>query len=99
MRIAFIGKQDFGKAAFEAFLTRGDEITAVLCSPENAGTKPDVLRQAAEAHGLKVFQFASLKSQEAEQAMRDLDADLGVMAYVLQFVPQSLVNISKHGTI
>lgn len=46
-----------------------------------------------------MFQFASLKSQEAEQAMRDLDADLGVMAYVLQFVPQSLVNISKHGTI
>lgn len=31
--------------------------------------------------------------------MRDLDADLGVMAYVLQFVPQSLVNILKHGTI
>lgn len=50
MRIAFIGKQDFGKAAFEAFLTRGDEVTAVFCSPEKAGVKPDVLRQAAEAH-------------------------------------------------
>jgi methionyl-tRNA formyltransferase len=28
-----------------------------------------------------------------------LNADIGVMAYVLQFVPQSLVNIPKHGTI
>lgn len=63
MRIAFIGTQDFGKAAFEAFLTRGDEVTAVFCSPEKTGEKPDVLRQPAAAHGLNVFQFASLKGQ------------------------------------
>ncbi len=99
MKIAFIGQQDFGKAALEAFLARGDDIAAVFCKPEKAGEKPDALRAAAQAHGLPVFQFASLKSEEAEQAMRGLNADIGVMAYVLQFVPQSLVNIPKHGTI
>jgi len=46
-----------------------------------------------------VFTFASLRSPEAEAAMRSLDADLGIMAYVLQFAPQSFVNIPKHGTI
>jgi len=45
MRIAFIGTQDFGKAALEAFLARGDEVAAVFCSPEKAGAKPDVLRR------------------------------------------------------
>lgn len=99
MRIAFIGQQDFGKAALEAFLARGDEIAGVFCKPEKTGEKPDALRAAAETHGLPVFQFPSLKSAEAEQAMRGLNADIGVMAYVLQFVPQSLVNIPKHGTI
>jgi len=39
MRIAFTEKQDFSKAALEVFLARGDEITALFCSPEKAGSK------------------------------------------------------------
>lgn len=99
MRIAIIGQQDFGKAVLEAFLARGDQVAGVFCKPEKPGEKPDALRAAAEAAGLKVFQLPSLKGPEAEEAMRELDADIGVMAYVLQFAPQSFVNIPKHGTI
>lgn len=99
MRIAFIGQQDFGKAALEAFLARGDEVVGVFCKPEKPGEKPDALVAAAREKGLQVFQFASLKGEDAEAAMRSLNADIGVMAYVLQFVPQSLVHIPKHGTI
>lgn len=99
MRIAIIGQQDFGKAVLEAFLARGDEVAGVFCKPEKPGEKPDALRAAAEGHGLKVFQFPSLKSPEAEQAMRALKADIGIMAYVLQFAPQSFVSIPTHGTI
>mgnify|MGYP000426813924 CR=1 FL=1 len=99
MRVAFIGQQDFGKAALEAFAARGDEIVGVFCKPEKPGDKPDALRAAAEARGLKVFQFNSLKSAEAEAALRALHADIGVMAYVLQFVPQTFALIPKHGTI
>lgn len=99
MRIAFIGQQDFGKAVLEAFLERGDTVAGVFCAPEKAGAKPDILRTAAEEKGLPVFQFPSLKSPEAEEAMRGLNADIGVMAYVLQFAPQSFVTIPKHGTI
>jgi methionyl-tRNA formyltransferase len=99
MRIAFIGQQDFGKAALEAFVARGDTIAGVFCKPEKSSEKPDALCAAAKALGLPVFQFDKLTSPEAEQAMRALNADIGVMAYVLQFAPQSLVNIPKHGTI
>lgn len=31
--------------------------------------------------------------------MRELNADIGIMAFVLQFAPQEFVNIPKHGTI
>ncbi len=99
MRIAFIGQQDFGKAVLEAFLARGDTVAGVFCAPEKAGAKPDILKTTAQEHGLQVFQFPSLKSAEAETAMRELGADLGVMAYVLQFAPQAFVNIPTHGTI
>ncbi|OGA41009.1 MAG: methionyl-tRNA formyltransferase [Betaproteobacteria bacterium RIFCSPLOWO2_12_FULL_65_110] len=99
MKIAIVGQQDFGKSVLEAFLARGDEVAGVFCAPEKEGAKADPLKAAALDKGLKVFQFASLRAKEAEDAMRALGADIGIMAFVLQFVPQALVNIPKSGTI
>jgi methionyl-tRNA formyltransferase len=99
MRIAIVGQQDFGKAVLEAFLTRGDEVAGVFCAPEKPGAKADALNAAAREKGVQVFQFASLKSDEAKAAMKKLDAELGIMAFVLQFAPQDFVNIPKRGTI
>jgi methionyl-tRNA formyltransferase len=99
MRIAMIGQQEFGKAVLEAFLARGDEVAGVFCMPEKAGAKLDALREAAQDRGLPEFQFSSLRSPFAEQAMRELNADIGVMAYVLQFAPQAFVSIPRCGTI
>ncbi|MDB5860905.1 MAG: methionyl-tRNA formyltransferase [Ramlibacter sp.] len=94
-----MGQQEFGKAVLEAFIARGDTIAGVFCIPDKPGTKPDALRADAQALGLQVFTFASLRSAEAAAAMRSLDADLGIMAYVLQFAPQEFVNIPRFGTI
>jgi methionyl-tRNA formyltransferase len=99
MRIAIVGQQDFGKAVLEAFLARGDEVAAVFCAPEKEGARPDALRAAAEEKGLKVYQFKSLRAPEAVQAMAGAKADIGIMAFVLQFAPQEFVSIPKHGTI
>ncbi|HEX4780514.1 MAG TPA: methionyl-tRNA formyltransferase [Usitatibacter sp.] len=99
MKIAIIGQQDFGKAVLEAFLARGDTVAGVFVAPEKEGAKPDPMRVAANEKGLKVFQFPSLKSPEAAQAMKELGADIGIMAFVLQFAPQEFVKIPKHGTI
>ena len=99
MKIAIIGQQDFGKAVLEAFLARKDEVAGVFCAPEKPGAKADPLRAAAEEKGLKVFQFKSLRDQEAHDAMKGLGADIGIMAFVLQFAPQDFVNIPRKGTI
>jgi len=64
MKLAIVGQQDFGKNVLEAFLERGDEVAGVFCAPEKPGARPDALKTAAEAKGVKVFQFASLKSDE-----------------------------------
>jgi methionyl-tRNA formyltransferase len=99
MKIAIVGQQDFGKAVLEAFLGRGDQVAGVFCAPEKAGGRPDVLKVAAQEKGVRVFQFASLKNEEAKKALQDLDVEIGVMAFVLQFAPQDFVRIPKHGTI
>src|SRR5947208_11922537 len=99
MKIAIIGQQDFGKSVLEAFLARGDTVAAVFCAPEKEGAKADPMRVAAQEKGLKVYQLPNLKGPEAVQAMKDANADIGIMAFVLQFAPQEFVNIPKHGTI
>lgn len=99
MRIAIVGQQDFGKAVLEAFLARGDEVAGVFCAPEKPGAKPDVLKTAAQEKNVRVFQFQSLKAEEATAAMKGLNAEIGIMAFVLQFAPQDFVKIPKHGTI
>ncbi len=99
MRIAIVGQQAFGKAALEAFLERKDEVAAVFAAPEAPGAKADPLRAAAEERGIRTFQFKNLGSPEALGALKDLNVELGVMAYVTQFAPQSFVTIPTHGMI
>lgn len=99
MRIVIVGQQAFGQAALEAFLERGDDVAAVFAAPEAPGARPDLLRKAASERGIKTFQFKSLGSPEAIAALKEADVELGVMAYVTQFAPQSFVNIPRHGMI
>src|SRR5215217_6354787 len=99
MKIAIIGQQDFGKSVLAAFLKRGDEVAGVFCAPEKPGAKADPLRAAAEEKGLKVFQFKGLRGEDAHDALKSLDVDLGIMAYVLQFAPDTFVHIPRLGTI
>ena len=97
MRVAIIGQQDFGKATLEAFLARGDGVAAVFCAPEKG--RPDPLRLAGEAAGIPTHQFPKLTDPEAQEALRAARADIGIMAYVTQFVPQDFCSIPKFGTI
>jgi methionyl-tRNA formyltransferase len=99
MRIAIIGQQDFGKAVLEAFLARKDQVAGVFCAPEKPGARPDALKVAAQEKGVPVFQFPSLKAQDAKAQLKKLDVEIGIMAFVLQFAPQDFVQIPKRGTI
>jgi methionyl-tRNA formyltransferase len=99
MKIAIVGQQDFGKAVMEAFLARGDEVAGVFVAPDKEGARPDPLKVAAQEKGVKVFQFPSYRKPEAQNALRELNVDLGIMAYVLLFAPQEFVNIPRLGTI
>src|SRR5215469_2097114 len=99
MKFAIIGQQDFGKAVLEAFLARGDDAVVVFCAPEKEGARPDTLRLAAQQKGLSFHQFKSLRDPEANCAMKEAGADIGIMAFVTQFAPQEFVTLPKHGTI
>src|SRR5436309_12310255 len=99
MRIVIVGQQAFGKAVLEAFVARGDEIAGVFAAPERPGARPDPLVVAAQERGLTVHRHPKYSSDEAKEALAELDTDLGVMAYVLLFAPPEFCAIPKHGMI
>src|ERR1700723_3905387 len=99
MRGVIVGQQAFGKSALDAFLTRGDTVVGVFAAPERPGARPDPLVQAAEERGLTVHRHAKYSSDEAKQALAELNADIAVMAYVLLFAPPEFCAIPKHGMI
>jgi methionyl-tRNA formyltransferase len=99
MRLAIIGQQTFGKSVLEAFRARGATVAGVFCAPEQPGSKPDPLREATQQLGLPLFQLPSLRDAQAAAALRALNVDLGVMAYVVQFAPQSFLKVPRLGTI
>src|SRR5579872_663707 len=61
MRIAIVGQKDFGKAALDAFVKRGDTVAGVFCAPEKPGEAADPLRLGAEQLGIPVFALPSLR--------------------------------------
>jgi methionyl-tRNA formyltransferase len=99
MRIAIVGQKDFGKAVLEAFVQRGDAVAGVFLAPEKPGEPKDPLRVAADGLKIPVYALPSLRVEEARQALRALEVDLAVLAYVLQFVPQDFATLPRHGTI
>ncbi|HVC51112.1 MAG TPA: methionyl-tRNA formyltransferase [Stellaceae bacterium] len=99
MRIVIVGQQAFGKAVLDAFLARGDQVVGVFAAPERPGARPDPLVQAAEEKKLPLFRFPKYSDPEAQNALKALDADIGVMAYVLLFAPPEFCAIPKHGMI
>jgi len=93
---------DRGSAGFRQGRARGFSRAATSCGrvlrAGKTGPKP-ISENLAQEKQIKVFQFPSLKSDEARAAMKGLDAELGIMAFVLQFAPQDFVSIPRHGTI
>jgi methionyl-tRNA formyltransferase len=98
MRVAIVGQQAFGKAVLEAFLERGDTVAGAFVPPE-AATKRDPLATTAIDRNVPLFPTASYGAAETVDTVRRLSVDLTVMAYVVQFVPQSFCRVPRHGTI
>ena len=98
MRIVVHGQDAFGKAVLEKLLARGENVVAVCCAPDKAGRPEDPLKVFAREKGLPVHQPKSWKTPEALELMKSFNADVCMMAYVLLFVPQPVLDAPRLGT-
>ena len=98
MRIVFHGQKAFGKELLGRLLERGENIVAVCSAPTKVGEPEDPLVEFARREKLPLHQPASWKTPESLKLMQSFDADLCMMAYVLLFVPEVVLNTPKIGT-
>lgn len=99
MRIVVHGQEAFGKAVLERLLERGENVVAVFSAPDKEGKARDPLAAFADEKVLPLHQPKSWKTPESLELIKSYKPDLCVMAYVLLFVPQSVITAPTYGSI
>lgn len=110
MRIIFAGTPDFAASHLQALLDAKFDVIAVYTQPDRpAGrgnkVKFSAVKEIATAHKLPVFQPESLKAEQAQQELRELNADLMVVVAYGLILPKAALDapvlgcINVHGSI
>jgi methionyl-tRNA formyltransferase len=99
MRIILVGQAAFAEKVLDGLRNNGHDVAAVYCPPDVPGGKPDPVKARALALSVPVCQHASLKRPEVHREFEALNADLAVLAYVTQIVPQSVFEVPRLGSI
>ena len=105
MKVIFAGTPDFAAAALKAIAAAGFEIPLVLTQPDRPKGRgmqlaPSPVKQAALELGLRVAQPEKLRNNaEALQMLKEVDADVMVVAAYGLILPQDVLDAPKHGCL
>ena len=69
MRIILIGQAPFGARTLEALLNAGEEVVAVYTPLEKPGAKPDPLKEAARAKGIRNIRAKNIQGRAGFQGI------------------------------
>ena len=104
MKVIFAGTPDFAAAALKA-IAAGFEIPLVLTQPDRPKGRgmqlaPSPVKQAALELGLRVAQPEKLRNNaEALQMLKEVEADVMVVAAYGLILPQDVLDTPKHGCL
>jgi methionyl-tRNA formyltransferase len=99
MRIVLLGQAAFGEKVLGALLNKGEQVVAVYVPPDQPVSRADPLNESAQQHGIPVFQPQRMRDPGVYDKFVELAPDLGVMAFVTDIVPQSILDCPRLGTI
>ena len=103
-RIIFMGTPDFAVPTLEALIQGPDEIIAIVTQPDRPkgrGRKlvaPPV-KLLAEKYGIDRYQPTSIKTPEFLTTLRSYDPDIIVVAAYGKILPESILELPRHGCI
>ena len=105
MKVIFAGTPDFAAAALKTIAAAGFEIPLVLTQPDRPKGRgmqlaPSPVKQTALELGLRVAQPEKLRNNaEALQMLKEVEADVMVVAAYGLILPQDVLDTPKHGCL
>jgi methionyl-tRNA formyltransferase len=101
MRIILIGQALFGARTFEELPASGEDVIAVYTPPGSPESKPNALKEAAHAQGVKtvIAEPGAYKNDEVFREFAAMRPDLVVLAYVPFILPVRYFAAASRGAI
>lgn len=104
LRIIFAGTPDFAARHLDALLSSQHQIVGVFTQPDRPagrGNKltPSPVKVLAEQHNLPVFQPVSLRPEDNQKLVSDLNADVIVVVAYGLILPKAVLDMPRLGCI
>lgn len=104
LRIIFAGTPDFAARHLDALLSSEHQIVGVFTQPDRPagrGNKltPSPVKILAEQHQIPVFQPKSLRPQENQHLVADLNADVMVVVAYGLILPKAVLELPRLGCV
>ena len=104
LRIIFAGTPDFAARHLDALLSSGHNVVGVFTQPDRPAGRgkklmPSPVKVLAEEKALPVFQPVSLRPQENQQLVADLQADVMVVVAYGLILPKAVLEMPRLGCI
>lgn len=103
MRIIFMGTPRFAADILENLVGQ-HEVCAAFTRPDAVsrrgnGMVPSPVKQVAVAHGIPVYTVEGLRQRPAQDLVRNLDADLIVVAAYGYILPREILEMPRYGCL
>ncbi|MGV6808922.1 MAG: methionyl-tRNA formyltransferase [bacterium] len=104
LKIIYAGTPDFAVPALQALIDSPHEVVAVYTQPDRPAGRGQKVRfspvkQTALAANIPVEQTTTLKTAQAQQQLRDYQADVMVVAAYSLILPQAVLDIPRFGCL
>ena len=104
LRIIFAGTPDFAARHLDALLSSEHQVVGVFTQPDRPAGRgkklmPSPVKVLAEEKGVPVFQPGSLRPQENQQLVADLQADVMVVVAYGLILPKAVLDMPRLGCI
>ena len=104
MRIVFMGTPDYALFSLRALVEAGENVVGVVTQPDKPKGRgytltPPPVKVYAQEKGLPVFQPERVKDGSFDETLKQLAPDVCVVAAYGKILPQSLLDIPRHGCL
>ncbi len=104
MRIVFMGTPDFSVPCLQALIDDGHDVCAVFTQPDKPKGRHGILpqppvKELALKYNIPVYQPKTLRTDEAKELFKSLDAELAIVVAYGKILPDELLHTPKYGCI